>query len=34
MGSHVRNSRRSLIDKELRSSLKRETIKEQLDEIL
>jgi hypothetical protein len=34
MGSRVRNSRRSLLDKELRSTLQKETIEERLDEIL
>jgi len=34
MGSRVRKSRRSLLDKELRSSLQKETIEERLDEIL
>ena len=34
MGSRVRKSRRSLIDKELRPSLQKETIEERLDEIL
>jgi hypothetical protein len=34
MGSRVRKSRRSLLDKELRPSLQKETIEERLDEIL
>jgi hypothetical protein len=34
MGSRVRKSRRSLLDKELRSTLQKETIEERLDEIL
>jgi len=34
MGSRVRKSRRSLLDKELRSSLQKEPIKERVDEIL
>ena len=34
MGSRVRKSRRSLLDKELRSSLQKETIEERLDEML
>jgi hypothetical protein len=34
MGSRVRKSRRSLLDKELRSSLQKETVEERLDEIL
>lgn len=34
MGSRVRKSRRSLLDKELRSSSQKETIEERLDEIL
>jgi hypothetical protein len=34
MGSRVRKSRRSLLDKELRSSAKEETTEERLDEML
>jgi len=34
MGSRVRKSRRSLLDKELRPSLQKETTEERLDEIL
>jgi hypothetical protein len=34
MGSRVRKSRRSLLDKELRSSVKEETTEERLDEML
>jgi hypothetical protein len=34
MGSRVRKSRRSLLDKELRSSLQKETVEERLDEML
>ena len=34
MGSRVRKSRRSLLDKELRSSLQKETTEERLDEML
>ena len=34
MGSRVRKSRRSLIDKELRPSLQKETTEERFDEIL
>jgi len=34
MGSRVRKSRRSLLDKELRSSLQKETIEESFDEML
>jgi hypothetical protein len=34
MGSRVRKSRRSLLDKELRSTLQKETVEERLDEIL
>ena len=34
MGSRVRKSRRSMLDKELRSSLQKETIEERLNEIL
>ena len=34
MGSRVRKSRRSLLDKELRSSSQKETTEERLDEIL
>jgi hypothetical protein len=34
MGSRVRKSRRSLLDKELRPSLQKETTEERLDEML
>lgn len=34
MGSRVRKSRRSLLDKELRSSSQKETTEERLDEML
>jgi hypothetical protein len=34
MGSRVRKSKRSLLDKELRSSAKEETTEERLDEML
>ena len=34
MGSRVRKSKRSLIDKELRSNLEKGTIEERLDEML
>ena len=34
MGSRVRKSKRSLLDKELRSSLQKETTEERLDEML
>jgi hypothetical protein len=34
MGSRVRKSRRSLLDKELRPSLQKETTEERLDEVL
>jgi len=34
MGSRVRKSKRSLLDKELRSSLEKETTEERLDEML
>ena len=34
MGSRVRKSRRSLLDKELRPSLQKETTEERFDEIL
>ena len=34
MGSRVRKSRRSLLDKELRPSLQKENTEERLDEIL
>ena len=34
MGSRVRKSKRSLLDKELRSRLQKETIRESLDEML
>ena len=34
MGSHIRKSRRSPTDEELRSSSQKEAIKEHLDEIL
>ena len=34
MGSRVRKSRRSMLDKEHRSSLQKGTIEERLDEIL
>ena len=34
MGSRVRKARRSLLDKELRSKLQKETVEERLDEIL
>jgi hypothetical protein len=34
MGSRVRKSKRSLIHKELRSNLEKETIEERLDKIL
>jgi hypothetical protein len=34
MGSRVRKSRRSLLDKELRSTLQKETAEEYLDKIL
>ena len=34
MGSRVRKSKRSLLDKELRSSAKQETTEERLDEML
>jgi hypothetical protein len=34
MGSRVRKSRRSLLDKELRPSLQKETVEERLDEML
>jgi hypothetical protein len=34
MGSRVRKSKRPLLDKELRSSLQKETIEERLDEML
>jgi hypothetical protein len=34
MGSRVRKSRRSLLDKELRPSLQKEITEERLDEIL
>jgi hypothetical protein len=34
MGSRVRKSRRSLIDKELRPSLQKETTEERLDEMM
>ncbi len=34
MGSRVRKSRRSLLDKELRPSFQKETVEERLDEML
>ncbi len=34
MGSRIRKSKRSLIDKELRPSLQKQTIEERFDEIL
>jgi hypothetical protein len=34
MGSRVRKSRRSLLDKELRPSLQKETTEERLDEMM
>ena len=34
MGSRVRKSRRSLLDKELRSTLQKVTVEERLDEML
>jgi len=34
MGSRVRKSRRSLLDKELRPTLQKETIEERLNEML
>jgi hypothetical protein len=34
MGSHVRKSRRSLLDKKLRPTLQKETTEERLDEML
>jgi hypothetical protein len=34
MGSRVRKTRRSLLDKEVRSSLQKETVEERLDEML